>query len=86
MLVSVCYIFRNGDEWYYFRRALAPLLNITVVQAYTSRHAYNAECFIEYIKKHRDSKNVLPDLYTHLLKFTIDGMFCSIYLPLNQLK
>lgn len=64
----------NGDEWYYFRRALAPLLNMTVIQDYIARHTHIAECFVEYIKKNRDDKNILTDLYMHLLKFTIDAI------------
>lgn len=64
----------NGDEWYYFRKALAPLLNMAIVQSYTARHNYVAECFVEYIRKHRNSKNVVTDMYTHLSKFTIDAI------------
>ena len=48
---------------------------MTVVQSYAGRHTDTAECFVEYIKKHRNTKNVLTDIYTHLSKFTIDGNF-----------
>ncbi|RZC32340.1 cytochrome P450 CYP12A2-like [Asbolus verrucosus] len=62
----------NGDEWFKLRQGVTPLLKIQLIAAYKSEQEDIAKTFVHYIKTYRDENNILNDLYSHLLKFTIE--------------
>ncbi|KAF2879869.1 hypothetical protein ILUMI_26299 [Ignelater luminosus] len=64
----------NGEEWYRFRNAILPLLKTKVVNSYLDRHESVADTFVEYIKRNINHDLVLNDLFSHLLKFTIEAI------------
>lgn len=65
----------NGEEWYKFRKGVIPLLKSSVVKNYAGNHEEIADSFVKYIEKSRDNNLILSDLYSHLIKFSIEGGF-----------
>lgn len=63
----------NGEEWYRLRKGVTPLLKSQLIESYKKQQKEIANTFVEYVKKHRDENLTLSDVYTHLLKFTIEG-------------
>uniref|UniRef100_A0A1B6H6M0 Cytochrome P450 n=1 Tax=Homalodisca liturata TaxID=320908 RepID=A0A1B6H6M0_9HEMI len=69
----------NGDEWYHYRKAITPILNTKLLQTYLDRQHAVANRFTDYIEKQKNEDGTLTDLYSHLLKFSIEGI--SILCP-----
>lgn len=65
---------RNGAEWYRLRKAIAPLMAKDIYESFIPRHREAAVDFVEYIKLNRDKNGYLTDVYTHLTKFSIEGI------------
>lgn len=65
----------NGEEWYKFRKGVMPLLKSSVVKTYAGSHEEIADSFVKYITISRDNNLILSDLYSHLIKFSIEGGF-----------
>lgn len=65
----------NGEEWYKLRKGVTPLLKFQLIEPYKKKQKEIAETFIEYIKTYRDENFVLNDIFSHLLKFTIEGKY-----------
>ncbi|KAG8277544.1 hypothetical protein J6590_040551 [Homalodisca vitripennis] len=63
----------NGDEWYHYRKAITPILNTKLLQTYLDRQHVVANRFTDYIEKQKNEDGTLTDLYSHLLKFSIEG-------------
>lgn len=63
----------NGTEWFKFRQAFNPLLKYNIVQHYKVIQTEIAKTFVQYIETTRDKDCVMFDLYTHLLKYSIEG-------------
>lgn len=63
----------NGIEWFKFRQAFNPLLNYNIVQNYKTVQIEIAKTFVQYIETTRNKDFVIFDLYTHLLKYSIEG-------------
>ncbi|XP_068893179.1 cytochrome P450 CYP12A2-like [Tenebrio molitor] len=64
----------NGEEWYRLRKGVTPLLKSQLIESYKKQQKEIANTFVEYVKKHRDENLTLSDVYTHLLKFTIEAI------------
>uniref|UniRef100_A0A1B6MLQ6 Cytochrome P450 n=1 Tax=Graphocephala atropunctata TaxID=36148 RepID=A0A1B6MLQ6_9HEMI len=69
----------NGEEWYHFRRAINPILNTKLLQTYLERQQNVADRFVDYVEKQKNDDGLFTDLYSHLLKFSIEGI--SILCP-----
>lgn len=65
----------NGGDWYKLRSGVTPLLKNSLVQSYAEEHEAVANTFVEYIQIKRNDNYVLEDLFQHLLKFAIEGIF-----------
>lgn len=65
----------NGDEWYKFRQGVNPLLKTNLIGVYKDRQLKVAKAFVEYIKMKRNQEFVLDNMFSHLLKFTVEGNF-----------
>lgn len=63
----------NGEEWYKFRGGINPLLKPNLVALYTKKHIEIADDFVKYIQNMKNNKEILEDLFSHLLKYTIEG-------------
>lgn len=67
---------RNGEEWYHFRKAVTPLLSKGLLETYKGRQQYVANRFIDYIERQKSNTGTINDVYSHLLKFSIEGTLC----------
>lgn len=63
----------NGKEWYHFRKGVNPLLKTSLVTTYTKRHTTIAQDFVSYIKQKKNNEDLMEDMFTHLLKYSIEG-------------
>lgn len=63
----------NGYEWYHFRKGVNPLLKTNLIKTYAEGHKKIAADFVDYIKRMRNSNNLMEDMFTHLLKYSIQG-------------
>lgn len=75
----------NGEEWYKFRSGVTPLLKNNLVQSYAKEHEAVADTFVEYIRVKRNNNYILEDLFLHLLKFAIEGIFKQCFLSFSIL-
>ncbi|XP_008190935.1 cytochrome P450 CYP12A2 [Tribolium castaneum] len=64
----------NGEEWYKMRKGVTPLLKLQLIEPYKRQQEDIAKTFVEYVKTHRDENFVLRDIFSHLLKFTIEAI------------
>ncbi|KAJ3662902.1 hypothetical protein Zmor_007219 [Zophobas morio] len=64
----------NGEEWYKMRKGVTPLLQHQVINPYKKQQQEIAKIFTDYVKLHRGENFVLQDIYSHLLKFTIEAI------------
>lgn len=74
----------NGEDWYKLRSGVTPLLKSSLVQGYSKEHKDVADTFVEYIGINRNDNYILEDLFQHLLKFTIEGIFNAFQLSTHQ--
>ncbi|KAF5282396.1 hypothetical protein FQA39_LY17593 [Lamprigera yunnana] len=74
----------NGKEWYKFRTGATVLLKQNTVKAYIKNQEIISEAFVKYIQKNLDQNFVLNDLFSHLLKFTIEAI--SVVSPGHRFK
>ncbi|KAK9718153.1 Cytochrome P450 [Popillia japonica] len=64
----------NGEEWYKYRQGVLPLLKTNLVRSYISKHEKIADNFVRYIDENRNECLILEDIFTHLLKYTIEAI------------
>ncbi|KAI4469416.1 cytochrome p450 family 4 [Holotrichia oblita] len=64
----------NGEEWYKYRQGVMPLLKANLVRSYRQKHEEIADNFVEYIDKNMNRMLILEDVFTHLLKYTIEAI------------
>lgn len=62
----------NGEEWHHFRKGVNPLLKTQLVSCYADQHESIAKDFVKYINRTKH-KDLLEDIFTHLLKYSIEG-------------
>lgn len=77
ILMTLIFSSRNGEEWYHFRKAVNPLLSKGLLENYKERQQYVANRFIDYIERQKSDTGTINDVYSHLLKFSIEGTVCS---------
>lgn len=70
----------NGEEWYKYRQGVLPLLKTNLVRSYISKHEKIADNFVRYIDENRNECLILEDIFTHLLKYTIEGTNLIIFI------
>ena len=63
----------NNEEWYKFRKGVSPLLSPEIFLSFQDDFTNVAKDFIHYIRRCRTSELVLEDVYSHLLKYAIEG-------------
>lgn len=63
----------NGNEWYHFRKGVNPLLKTHLISTYAKKHLEVAKDFVQYVTDKRNKTCVLEDIFTHLLRYSIEG-------------
>lgn len=65
----------EGNEWKRLRSGANELLKRKVYENFVEKQKKISETFVEHIKKHRNKEFIVQDLFTHFLKYSIEGTY-----------